>query len=75
MQNIVIIAIAAAVIIVALVLAWIISANRSRVSFLKQLSQKDEELIRKDAQARTAEALRASDKEQYEKTLAELKAG
>ena len=75
MQNIVIIAIAAAVIIVALVLAWIISANRSRVSFLKQLSQKDEELIRKDAQARTAEALRASDKEQYEMTLAELKAG
>ena len=75
MQNIVIIAIAAAVIIVALVLAWIISANRSRVSFLKQLSQKDEELIRKDAQARTAEALRASDKEQYEKTLTELKAG
>ena len=75
MQNIVIIAIAAAVIIVALVLAWIISANRSRVSFLKQLSQKDEELIRKDAQARTAEALRASDKEQYEKTLVELKAG
>ena len=75
MQNIVILAIAAAVIIVALVLAWIISANRSRVSFLKQLSQKDEELIRKDAQARTAEALRASDKEQYEKTLAELKAG
>ena len=75
MQNIVIIAIAAAVIIVALVLAWIISANRSRVSFLKQLSQKDEELIRKDAQARTADALRASDKEQYEKTLAELKAG
>ena len=75
MQNIVIIAIAAAVIIVALLLAWIISANRSRVSFLKQLSQKDEELIRKDAQARTAEALRASDKEQYEKTLAELKAG
>lgn len=75
MQNIVIIAIAAAAIIVALVLAWIISANRSRVSFLKQLSQKDEELIRKDAQARTAEALRASDKEQYEKTLAELKAG
>ena len=75
MQNIVIIAIAAAVIIVAMVLAWIISANRSRVSCLKQLSQKDEELIRKDAQARTAEALRASDKEQYEKTLAELKAG
>lgn len=75
MQNNVIIAIAAAAIIVALVLAWIISANRSRVSFLKQLSQKDEELIRKDAQARTAEALRASDKEQYEKTLAELKAG
>ncbi|MBP5383084.1 MAG: DNA recombination protein RmuC [Bacteroidales bacterium] len=75
MQNIVIIAIAAAVIIVVLVIAWIVSANRTRVSFLKQLSQKDEELIRTEAQARTAEALRASDKEQYEKTLAELKAG
>ncbi|MBP5521052.1 MAG: DNA recombination protein RmuC [Bacteroidales bacterium] len=75
MQNIVIIAIAAAVIIVVLVIAWIVSANRTRVSFLKQLSQKDEQLIRTEAQARTAEALRASDKEQYEKTLAELKAG
>ena len=75
MQNTIIIAAAAAVIIVALVLAWIISANKSRVSFLKQLSRKDEELILKEAEARTAEALRASDKEQYEKTLAELKAG
>ena len=75
MQNIVIIAIAAAVIIVVLVIAWIVSANRTRVSFLKQLSQKDEQLIRTEAHARTADALRASDKEQYEKTLAELKAG
>ena len=58
------IAAVAAVLIIALVIAWILSANRVKA-----------DLIRTEGQLRTAEALRASEKEQYATALAELKTG
>ena len=65
---------AAAVIITALVIAWIVSDSKARAGFLQEIRSKEEDLIRKDAQVRTAEALRASEREQYEKAMDEIKA-
>lgn len=87
MNYTVIIAIVAAVVIAAIVLAWILWANRARSAFLVELarkeSEKDElagkvaeygaELIRKDAAISTAEALRESERRQYEKSLSEIR--
>ena len=83
------IAIIAAVIIIAIVIAWILSASKAKAAFQREISRKetevkeltgkvaerDADLIRKEADIRTAEALRDSEREQHEKALAELKAG
>ena len=75
MNTTVIISIAAAVIILALALIWILTANRARAAFREEIARKDADLIRQEAAVRTAETLREHDRQQYEKTLAELKAG
>lgn len=83
------IAIIAAVIIIAIVIAWILSASKAKAAFQSEIGRKetevkeltgkvaerDADLIRKEADIRTAEALRDSEREQHEKALAELKAG
>jgi len=74
MNTTLIIVIAAAVVIVALVISWIVSANNTRAKYNLELSHKEEERIRLESQVKTAEALRDGEKEQYEKTLAEIKA-
>lgn len=75
MNTTVIISIAAAIIILALALIWILTANRARAAFREEIARKDADLIRQEAAVRTAETLREHDRQQYEKTLAELKAG
>ena len=78
--------IVAAVVIVALLLAWILTDNRLRTDFRRQIEERNAEIIRREADVRTAELLRSSDREQYEaaltrlredneKALAEVKAG
>ena len=74
MNTSLIIVIAAAVVIVALVIAWIVSANNKRAKFNRELSHKEEELIRLASQVQTEEALRAGEKEQYERALVAIKA-
>ena len=83
------IAIIATVIIIAIVIAWILSASKAKAAFQSEIGRKetevkeltgkvaerDADLIRKEADIRTAEALRDSEREQHEKALAELKAG
>ena len=83
------ITIIAAVIIIAIVIAWILSASKAKAAFQSEIGRKetevkeltgkvaerDADLIRKEADIRTAEALRDSEREQHEKALAELKAG
>ena len=69
-----IIAIIAAVIIIAIVIAWILTANKAKAAFREELGRKDAEIIHKEADLRTAEALRENEKEQHEKALAEIKA-
>ena len=83
------IAIIAAVIIIAIVIAWILSASKAKAAFQSEIGRKetevkeltgkvaerDADLIRKEADIRTAEALRDNEREQHEKALAELKAG
>ena len=61
-----IVIIIAAVIIVALVVAWILSAGRMKARF-------NEELIRKDADLKTANILRENEIKQREIAIAELK--
>lgn len=78
--------IVAVVVIVALLLAWILTDNRLRTDFRRQIEERNAEIIRREADVRTAELLRSSDREQYEaaltrlredneKALAEVKAG
>ena len=74
MNTPLIIVIAAAVVIVALVISWIVSANNKRAKFNRELSHKEEELIRLASQVKTEEALRAGEKEQYESALVAIKA-
>ena len=76
-----IVIIAAVVVIAALAVAWILSDGKIRRSFRQQLDERngeiarrDAEIIRKEAEARTAEQLRLSEREQHEKALAEMKA-
>ena len=89
------IAIIAAVIIIAIVVAWILTSNKAKAAFKKELNMKVEELgrketevrtlagqvaerdadlIRKEADVRTAEALRESERKQHEQAMAEIKA-
>ncbi len=89
------IAIIAAVIIIAIIVAWILTSNKAKAAFKNELNMKVEELgrketevrtlagqvaerdadlIRKEADVRTAEALRESERKQHEQAMAEIKA-
>ena len=88
MDTLTIVMIVVGVLIAALALGWILTASRGRArvkALSGELVQKNEELIRKEGEARTAEALRESEQQQYrhsqeilkvqyERALQELKA-
>ena len=61
------ITIIAVVIIIAIVIAWILTANKAKAAFLAELG-------RKESDVRLAQALRDNEKEQHERVLEELKA-
>ena len=64
MSETVIIAIVAAAVIIGLVIAWILSAGKSKAA-----------LIQKEAELRTSEALRESERQQHQQAMADLKTG
>ena len=66
MSDSIIIAIVGAVIIIAIVIAWIITSGRSKARF-------QADIIRKEAELKTAEALLSNEKQQHEKALADMK--
>ena len=82
------ISIIAAVIIAAIVIAWALTSSKAKAAFEAELSRKESEaralsaqvaerdaaLIRKEADVRTAEALRESERKQHEQAVAEIKA-
>ena len=68
------ISIIAVIIIAVLVIAWAYTSNKAKTTFNDELSRKEADIIRKEADIRTAEALRESEKKQYEKSMAEIKA-
>ena len=68
------IAIIAVVIIAALVIAWVYTSNKNKAAFSDELSRKDADIIRKEADIRTVEALRENEKKQHEQAMAEIKA-
>ena len=84
--NLIILCVALALIAV-LVIVWIVTAGRSRKSFLLRLSEKDEQIrlkdedirsrdeavIRAQAEAHTAQELRKNDAEAHANTLKMLK--
>lgn len=81
------IAIIAAVIIIAVVIAWVLSSNKAKVAFKAELDSKaaelrrltslaaeqDGKLIRKEADVRTAETLLENERRQHEKAMAEIR--
>ena len=64
----------AAVVIVVMAVVWALTSGKARASFREELSLREKEVIRKDAEIATSEALRKSEREQHEKALADLKA-
>ena len=73
MNTLTIVIIVAILVIAAIVIAWVLSYNKAKGAFQTELGLKDTELVRKDAELRASEALRASEKEQHEKALADLR--
>lgn len=81
------IAIIAAVIIIAIVIVWILTANKAKAAFKDELDRKEKEvrtladqiaerneaLIRKEADVRTAETLRESERKQHEQAIEEIR--
>ena len=74
METIIVIAVAAAI-IVAIVIAWILSANKARAAFKEELNRKEADLIKKEAELQTANALRENEKALHEAAMKELKDG
>ena len=74
MDTSITIIIIAAVVIAAIVITWVLSAKRMKAGFLQDIHSKEMDIIRKEAEVRTAEQLRASEKEQHAKVLEEIKA-
>ena len=75
MDASIIVAIVATVIIIAIVISWILTSGKARNNYLSALQAKEAELIRKEADVRTAEALRESERQLHEKAITELKDG
>ena len=67
MNESIIIAIVGAVIIIAIVIAWIITSGRSKARY-------EAAIIRKEAELKTAETLLDNERQQHEKALADMKA-
>ena len=86
MEHATLVLIAAAVIVLALAAAWFLTDRAAGIRFRRALEARDgeiarlsgelagreAELIRREADVRTSEALRASEKEQYERLVAGL---
>jgi DNA recombination protein RmuC len=68
MEPLTLVILIAAVVVVALVVAWIVTAGNARNRYLRDLSLKE-------AAVKTAEALRENERKQHEQALAELKEG
>ena len=75
MNATIIVAIAAAVVLFTIVIVWILTSGKARSNYLSELQAKEAELIRKEADVRTAEALRESERQLHEQAMAEIKAG
>ena len=89
MNSTFIITIIAVVVIIAIVIAWILSAGKTKAAFQREIGMKEAELkelavkvaeqeadlIRKEADIRTEKALRESENEQHDKAISEIKAG
>jgi len=89
MNSTFIITIIAVVVIIAIVIAWILSAGKAKAAFQREIGMKEAELkelavkvaeqeadlIRKEADIRTEKALRDSEREQHDKAISEIKAG
>ena len=71
MPAVYIVAIIASAILAVIVVLWILTSRKKET----EIRALREDCIRKDAEIRTAEALRQSEKDQQEKALSELKAG
>lgn len=75
MNTTILTALIAAAVIIAMVIVWILTANKAKARYTSELTQKDAELIRKEALVQTAETLRANDKEQFARAVEAIKAG
>ncbi|MBP5159703.1 MAG: DNA recombination protein RmuC, partial [Lachnospiraceae bacterium] len=71
MPAVYIVAIIASAILAVIVVLWILTSRKKET----EIRALREDCIRKDAEIRTAEALRQSEKDQQEKALSELRAG
>lgn len=75
MDTSLLIALIAAVLLVAVVLVWILTSHKAKTAFLAEIGRKEAELIKKEAEVQTANVLRESERQQYERALADLKEG
>lgn len=75
MNTTILTALIAAAVIIAMVIVWILTANKAKARYTSELTQKDAELIRQEALVQTAETLRANDKEQFARAVEAIKAG
>ena len=80
MNSVLLVALIAAIVVAAIVIAWILSASKARArydqakaGFAAALAEKDADIIRKEAQIGTAQALLQQEQAVHEKALAELK--
>ena len=73
MNAVILISIIAAAILVALVIVWILTSAAARSRFAAALAAKEAEVIKKEAEVGTAQALLQSEREQHAKALEELK--
>ena len=87
MDKVILAIVSAAAAAVILAVLWAFTARAARLRFRQQLDRRDEdlarlgrqlaeretELVRREAEVRTAEALRASEREQHERTVAGLR--
>ena len=64
----------AAAILVAVAIVWILTSGAARARFAAALAAKDAEIIRREAETGTVQALLQSEREQHAKALEELKA-
>ena len=74
MNVLTIVIIAAAAVIVAIVLAWILSSGKARAAYQAALHEKDADIIRREGEAQTLRQLRETESAQYKQTIEDLRA-